>query len=609
MFVSPIRGICDLTNGSMKVSYNWLQEHIVEPLPKPDELKEKIIFHAFEVESMETIGSDTVYDVKVLPDRAGDCLSHVGIAREVAGLYGFTIRKKDITTLPPVPLTLSIEIKTDLCRRYIAICIDGVKVTQSPQWLKEKLEHIGQKSINTVVDIANYVMFDTGQPVHIFDTNNVDGGIIVRNAHKDEKVITLSNEEKMLNESDIVIADFLGSLAIAGVKGGKTAEVTEKTTSIIIEVANFDPITVRKTSRRIGLLTDASKRFENNFSPEFAMNVATQVVHYIREHAGGVIMGVKDWYKNPIQSQTVTFSTVQIQSILGETITTQKIEGVFNQYHYSFEQNDNLFTLAIPLWRNDIKGPHDIAEEIGRVVGYDTIESKVLPFLLPIEKNNTDIRIESARTWCIEHGYREVYTYTFGKKGEVNVAYGSKDKSALRTNLSDGLKQSYEMNRLNAPLLGETDIKLFEIGIVFFTDREEIHVALIDKGIVQELSLTDFLKQNVIEEESRLPKEIAKPLTQFRPWSSFPFITRDIAVWISSYEAKARLEEKVSTFAARYCVRPPFLFDEFSKDGRTSVAYRLVFQASDRTLTDEEVSRWFSTLEEDIAAEPAFEIR
>jgi phenylalanyl-tRNA synthetase beta chain len=157
----------------MKYSYRWLQKHIEETLPQVSSLKDTIIFHAFEVESEEVVGDDTILDIKVLPDRAHDCLSHYGMARELAGLLGLTLKLYTYAPLPETALSLSVEIQSPLCRRYIAIKIDNVSIKASPQWLKEALESIGARSINNVVDATNYVLFDRGQPVHAFDTAKI----------------------------------------------------------------------------------------------------------------------------------------------------------------------------------------------------------------------------------------------------------------------------------------------------------------------------------------------------------------------------------------------------------------------------------------------------
>lgn len=579
----------------MKFSYQWIQTHIEEPLPSPKEIEEKIIFHAFEIESVESVGDDTVFDIKVLPDRAGDCFSHRGMAREIAGLFGLTL--KEVTHEPLIQKgTFSVELAHGVCDRYIAVRIDGVTVRPSSDSMKKKLEAIGQRSINAIVDVTNFILFDTGQPIHVFDAANIDGGIVVRPAHEGETIKLLGGEEKTLNESDTVIADFLGPLALAGVKGGSSAEVTSGTTSILLEVAHFDPVAVRKTSRRLNLITDASRRFEAGVAPSRAFDVASYACSLLCQVAGGVVSAVVDTDNTVPFDRTISFSLSDITRVLGPWVSSADIRSVFDRFHYSYKETGETFILTVPPWRSDLVGPHDIAEEIGRVCGYDAIAPQPLPFTPSVERNDTDQKIVAVKAWCIAQGFREVMTYTFRPKGEVALSYGAKGKDKLRSNLSDGLKESYELNRLNAPLVGIKEIKLFEIGTVFFSDREEMHVALCDKGTIQELPLDQFMQEKgiVLKDDTTLPSFDQKKITPFVPWSPYPFIVRDGSVWIEGID-RSVLTGILDEFAVQH-KRPWYFFDEFQKDGKTSLAFRFIFQENDRTLTDDEVTKEFQTL-------------
>lgn len=590
----------------MKYSYNWIQKHIEEKLPSPKDLEKVIHDKSFEVEGVEAHRGDTIFDINVLPDRAHDCLSHYGMAREIAGLCGLTRKPYTQPALPEKALDTKIEVQSDRCRRYIAVKIDGVAVGPSPAWLREALESIGARSINNIVDATNYVLFDRGQPVHAFDTKKVDGGIVVRTAHEGEKIITLSEEEKVLKENDLVIADYLGAIAIAGVKGGKTGEVDTDTTSVIVEVANFDPISIRKTSRRMGLITDASKRFENDLSPDIAYESACAVAALITELAGGGIVGVSDIYPNKQEQRTISFTIQDIVRILGPYITSTLVAEVFDRYNYAYTVADEVFLLTVPFERIDIVGVHDIADEIGRVIGYEHIIAQPLPFVPQVQPSEYD-KVRATKWWLAQNGFREVMNYTFCKKGEVYVAYGPKDKSALRTNLSDGLKESYEKNRLNMPVLGLSTIRLFEIGTVFSKGTEEIHVATGDKGTFEELTLDAFIEKYAVP--LVVPPQFTYNTEPFVPWSTYPFVVRDIAVWIQSKEAIAVLDTLVDAFAKQYCVRDPYVFDQFEKDGRISIAYRLVFQSFEKTLTEEEVQTMLGTLVTQIQQTDLLELR
>ncbi len=590
----------------MKYSYRWLQKHIEETLPSVSSLKDTIIFHAFEVESEEVVGDDTILDIKVLPDRAHDCLSHYGMARELAGLLGLTLKLYTYAPLPETALSLSVEIQSPLCRRYIAIKIDNVSIKASPQWLKEALESIGARSINNVVDATNYVLFDRGQPVHAFDTAKIDGGIVVRLAREGETITTLSKEEKVLKENDLVIADYLGALAIAGVKGGATGEVDEKTTSLVVEVANFEPVAVRKTSRRLGLVTDASKRFENDLTPEIALDCAMHVAHLIREIAGGDIVGVSDTYQTKPEQKTISFDLHEVQRILGASLTIEDIVSVFTRFRYTFTQSGEQFVLTVPFERIDLTGAHDVADEIGRVRGYEKVEALPLPFTPTVQVSEYD-KVRAVKYFLSGQGFCEVMNYSLRKKGEVYLSYAPKDKSALRTNLSDGLKESYELNRLNAPLFGAQKVCLFEMGTVFSAEKEEVRVATVDAGVFEELALDEFIARHTIALDHVF--EVSHVTGTFVPWSLYPHMVRDVAVWVADENTKEQFLQTASVFAQARCAREPFVFDTFTKDGRTSVAVRFVFQAKDRTMTDAEVSEIFDSFLEKIKTIGGVEVR
>ncbi|MES2225171.1 MAG: phenylalanine--tRNA ligase subunit beta [Patescibacteria group bacterium] len=586
----------------MKYSYSWIQSHIEDPLPSPEVLKETIIFKAFEVEETEVVGGDTIFDIKVLPDRAGDCLSHHGMAREVSGLLDLNFN--DIAyTMPPTTTEVSIDVQTPLCARYSAVRIDGVHVAPSPEWLVKKLAAVGQRSINNVVDATNFILLDLGQPTHAFDADKVHGSIVVRHATEGECITTLSNEEKVLNESMMVIADGEKALAIAGVKGGNAAEVSLDTTSIILEIANFDPVSVRKTSRGLGLVTDASKRFENNLAPYAVEAARAKLVGLVTLLAGGTVIAMGEHYPETQVERALSFTLADMQQRLGNTITDASIVKVLDRYGYTYEKSDDFYTIAVPLWRHDITGAHDMAEEIGRVIGYDIIPSAPLPFTPTTIVNEQYEKIRAIKAYLLSEGYSEVMTYSFRKKGDVYISHGPKDKSALRTNLSDALKESYEMNKLNAALLGMQDIKIFEVGTVFTESTETINIATASKDGIKECAVEEF----VIPEGATgsIPAAVSAP---FSVWSSYPFITRDIAVWVSD-EDKQLLETIVADFAAAHCARPATLFDTFSKEGKTSLAYRLVFQSKEKTLTDTEVEPIFQKLVGAIAAHAGMQIR
>jgi phenylalanyl-tRNA synthetase beta subunit len=376
----------------MKFNYKKLQSHIVEPLPTVEVLREKIIFHAFEVESVEDLGEDYELEIKVLPDRAFDAKEDRGMAREIAALFNLTL-----------------------------------------------------------VDPDSY---------------------------------------------------------------------------------------------------DAAASTE------------------------------------------LLFSLNQVSALLGRTITAVDIEKMFGAYHYVFTISGDQVTLAIPPWRSDIAHVYDIADEVGRYFGYNSVEA-VLPELSKQVVHDKEFQaIVSKKQAMIAQGYHEVMTYSLTKKGDYQVAKGPKGKDFLRTNLLDGMRVAYAVNKQNEELLPNASAKIFEIGKVFPKTGEELHVAWIDaKGEHEEVLSTEHSSSSQ-EEVAGGRRSLVRTGTdsRFHMWSEYPFMTRDIAVWLPESVSNNELISIINKNGTELLQGEPRLFDQFTKDGRTSYAYRIIFQAFDRTLTDNEVN-------------------
>ena len=623
-----------LTN-RMKISYNWLQDYFEEKLPSPEDVSLGIIFHSFEIENIEKVGNDNVFDIKILPDRAHDCLSHWGIAKEIGAIFGLKIKDKNYKIFEPKSTDLEIRVEDSKCVRYMGRIVKNIKVGESPKWLKEKLNAIGQKSINNIVDAANFVMFDLGQPIHCFDLDKLASSkIVVRNGKVGEKIITLDKKEVNLDDSILVIADgSTGSpqvneiLAIAGIKGGDKAEVDLNTKNIVIEVANFNATTTRRTSKKVGILTDAVKRYENEISPELVeqtMNAITDLIWELDE--GAIVEEIIDIYPNKVEQKKVSVSLNYINKRLGTSFIKEEIEDVWRKLNFTYDEKDSEFNIIVPVLRLDIKGPHDLVEEVGRILGYDKIEEK-LPLLNTNPKiNETFLKILSARKKLLNDGYSEVMTYTFRDKGEVEVLASASDKKFLRTNLTDGLKESLKLNQLNAPLLEMCEIKIFEIGTVFLKTGEEMHVVYNDKKNIIETSLNDFCKNTkdlpdafvqvlgssvhkVLNEQTQPDHSQKHTSKSFVSWSIYPFITRDVAVWIPEGDTSEDLKKLLKDEATDLLVRSPYMFDSFTKDGKTSYGFRLIFQSYDKTLTDDEINIIMTKISNKIKKNSRWELR
>ncbi len=613
----------------MKISYNWLKLYVPEA-PAPEKLTDIFNYHLCEVESITPLPSgegaggegDWIFDLKILPNRAHDLLSYQGVARELASLLN--IKYVDSTPKYKIPESkptkLKIEIKTKNCRRYMGRIVRNVKIGSSPSWAVKHLESIGQRSINNLVDAANILMYDSGQPAHVFDLDKLTGGLIIRQAKKGEKITTLDNHNLELNETDMVVADFKISLGLAGIKGGKVAEVDMNTRNIIIEIANFDPIITRKSAQRANIFTDARKRFENDLSPELAPYAMRELSALIAEMCPEAIFeDIVDVYPEKQKERKLSFSAEKISKVLGLKVSDKEVEDILKRYNFFYDlvvgvpsdTPTTKFTITVPPMRLDLVIEEDMAEEIGRILGYDKVKPQI-PRMSDIwepKVNETRAKIIFARNRLLADGYFEVMTYTFCNSGEVEVQNSASDKKFLRTNLTDGLKESIKLNLTNSPLLGLQEIKIFEIGTIFKKNGEEIHVAYGDKKGVKETTLEKFVSPPRSDQgrstppqqggegfSPRLDKEGVRG-GNFKMWSLFPFIARDIAVFVPENVKSSEVSKIIKENMGDMVIKGPELFDEFKKpaspeSGETKISYafRLVFQSYDRTLTDAEVN-------------------
>lgn len=597
----------------MKVSLNWLQKYFDEPLPSAAEVADAYTFHAFEVEDMDAEHPDLL-DVKVLPNRAADCLSHRGLVKELAAILDRPLTH-DPLRLPaqagdPAPMLdivsptlLSVTIEDPKkCLRYMAALVKGVKIGPSPAWLKEALETVGQRSINSIVDATNYVMLDLGQPLHAFDASNLaqkERGytIAVRSAKPGDKITTLTGDEYELTPERLLIVDANADAAIgiAGVKGGRAAEISEATTDIIIESANFDGTSVRHTAQALHLVTDASLRFQNRPSPELAAYGMQAVLELIQKVAGGEVMGVVDEYPARPTVAPVSVTLARINGLLGSIFTREEVLDVFHRLDLPCQHDEGqTFIITPPFERTDIVIPEDLAEEVGRILGYDRIAPAELP-LIAGEPDQARYRgIERMKDQLVERGFTEVSTQSFAAKGDVYLANPlDKTRPALRTSLEANLAEALKRAKRYAPLVlrpGEHP-KLFEVGTVFPASGEYLELRMSERVEAwgDAARVIDNLSVANLEGYGKDYEPRHYELGPYQPFSAYPFVLRDIALWVpigtDATHTMAYIQESAGELLRRID-----LFDEFVKEKRISYAFRLVFSSSERTLTDEEVN-------------------
>lgn len=633
----------------MKVYTEVLKQFITD-LPDTETLKSVLTNHAFEVEEVIRKEKGDVIDLKVLPDRAHDALSHRGIAKEIATHTGKKFN--EITTQILAPTTgispVTIRIESELCYRYMAIRIENVTTAKSPAWLSEILGVLDQKSINTLVDLTNYVLFELGQPLHVFDADKVKGIIAIRMARTGETMTTLDNKELVLTEEMLVIADDEAVLALAGIKGGKKAEVDTNTKSVILECANFDSISVRRTAFKVGIRTDASKRFENNYPSLWAEQALLRYVYLLQKEQPDISYGeVTDIYPNPKMPFFATVTTKRTNEWLGTQLSSSEISAILTKLHLKHVQkddnvfevtcNDNLFNIRSTDDQKYVS--YQIIGHIGRVLGYDAgiQEKEYIPLKTQGQVVPYIAETDRIRNELVARGFVEVRTYHFQNEGEEELENPiANDKKFIRSSLYLGMIEALTKATYNAPLLGRNDIFIFEIGTVVTKEKGEvIHLALAGfKQNQKKQKVIDVLKQTLSEIglDANVEKETDNYIevvisshnelfeatkdvvglvheSQYVNWkllSVYPFMTRDIAFFVSEEAKQKDLQEIFLLWAGALCVRVD-MFDEFEKtleDGtkKLSQAYRLVFQSQEKTLTDEEVNACMQNVEKEIKA-------
>jgi len=424
---------------------------------------------------------EVVVEIDLTPNRP-DCLGVIGIAREIAALNRSSI-KKPATKLSEVSsknisdvIQVTIE-NPESCPRYAARYIESVKISPSPRWLVEKLEAVGIRTINNVVDVTNFVMMETGQPLHAFDYDLLeDQKIIVRHAKAGEKFTTLDEKEHVLSGTSLLICDGKKPVALAGIMGGLNSEISSGTGKILLESAYFDPINTRKTSKMLGISTDSSQRFERGVDPEgqiYAVERATQLIH---ELAGGEIAkGHVDCFPNPVPKRIVKLRIDRVNHLLGTSISGDEIVDILNRLEIRAEKLSDGIRAEIPSFRVDIEREVDLIEEVSRIYGFDKIgESTYSNIQLVQPENNQEKFTQLLRDILFGIGYNEVLTHSlihqkwadrFCEHPSIQLRNPiSEDLGTLRTSLIPGLLQISKWNK-NRYL---NDQKLFEIGNVFY---------------------------------------------------------------------------------------------------------------------------------------------
>ncbi len=482
----------------MKFSLSWLRDYL--PLPEePGEVASRLTAAGLAVEQVEEAGEDTVLDVDVTTNRV-DAMNHLGLARELSAIFDRPLRLPDAAPAEAAERTenaVSLAIEDAGCLRYAARVVRGVKIGPSPEWLRLRLEAIGARSINNVVDVTNYVLWELGQPIHAFDLSKVGGRkIVVRSARAGEKLVTLDGVERELASEDLVIADQAEPQGLAGVMGGQPSEVTEATVDVLIESAHFDPKAVRRAARRLGMHTDASHRFERGADPEMCAFAASRAAVLIRQVAGGeVLAGVADVRHDATRHWRLDGRLVQarLDRFIGVQVPPADVERWLARLGFGLERDGaEAWRVQVPSWRwydfQPAREPgecyeSDLFEEVARLLGLDAI-----PATLPATRgadappSPVILRRRQVARHLAACGFAEAVNYAFHDPAEaamlpslkpgspaVRLANPLSERySVMRRSLLPGLVLSARFNQRR----GAPAVRLFEIGRAFFGRTE-----------------------------------------------------------------------------------------------------------------------------------------
>ncbi len=625
----------------MKFSYNQLQTYFTDTLPSAEEIATTLGLHAFELEGVEQLeNGDTLIEWDILPNRSSDCLSYMGIIREIEGLFQLTRAATDrsFETSSDISsqemITLNVE-HPDLVPLATKIYFENVKIEESPEWLKTFMESQGQRSINNVVDLTNYVMFITGQPVHAFDYDKLAGSdITIRMAQADEEVIDLTGDTHVLTTDILVIADQEKALDIGGVKGGAISGVDEHTTKIMLSACCWNPEQIRKTTRSLKLHTDASKRFENDV-PFMRNRIARDLFcSYMVNEFGATVSDDHVIVGEDTQEQTtIALKVSDVNRLLGTELNRDAVVALLTPFGFTLEEDtdENVLHCTSPEDRTDLNIKQDWIEEVGRIYGYSNIVEAPIAEGAQVQAENPFKKAQYAVIDAlVSQGFYEVYNRSITTTGVVKLKNPfTSELGSLRDNLLDSLKVRAEKNLvfLDEPLL-------FEFGNVFtgitgevvneqmnfagiigrrkIKDKQKNDVFLQTKGYVElvcdvmHVSGLEFVASQepdtvadlMLGEEkigfmgvnfwelnfTKLVEAVSFTVDYTKP-SKYPRIDRDVAVFVPTETTVGEVRDLIDELLPAE-TQSFELFDVFEKEDKKSFAFRMVFQSHEDTLSD-----------------------
>ncbi len=630
------------------------------------------------LDALEVMGlKDEVIDFELTSNR-GDLLSVIGMAHELAAIYKKQVKDIDLNynaNKENVNDVFKVKVETDDCKLFLAKKVKNVTIKESPDFIKSRLIASGIRPINNVVDISNYVMLETGQPLHYYDADRLGDTLIVRNALEGEKLITLDNQERSLTTMDIVIANNSEAVGLAGVMGGLSTEVEDDTKNIIIESAIFDAIKVRKTSKKI-LRSEASNRFEKGLDPKRTYLAMERSCALLERYADAEIVGdLVEINDLDIKDKDINITISKIESVLGINISKEEVISIFNSLGFSVKDNNEFLTITVPTRRLDINIQEDLIEEVGRIHGMDKIEGK-LP-ILDVIRGSYDKPTREIKHKLSNMGLNETMSYTLIPNDKVHLFTTdefipvtlndpmSEDRNTLRYSLLYSLNEVYKYNKAR----NNSNISIFEIGKSFFKDKEEyredtklavlmsgdfsldISNTKVDfyhiKGIMEELLyFLGYDGRYSLIKDDKIPNEfhpgqsalinvngqivgvigklhpsisssdvycleinLSKLLAirtgtmKYKDISKYPGVIKDVAFIVDNAITSLELEVFIKKSAGKLLENIQ-IFDIYPniEEGKKSLAYKLTFSDSSRTLSDDEVMSVFNKIIDEVTS-------
>ena len=668
----------------MKFSVNWLKDYVKTAL-SPEEIAETFTCVGLEVEDIEEFGGDVILDAEVTTNRP-DWLCYLGLARELAAADGEPLVQPDINlveTGTPVEKMTSVEVlDTDLCPRYTARVITDIKVGPSPAWLVEKIESMGLRTVNNVVDITNFVLFECGQPLHAFDYDKLaENRIVVRRAEKGESITAIDGSTHTLDGSALMICDAARPVAIGGIMGGLDTEVSDATTTVLLESARFKPVNIRLVSHRLGLESDSSYRFARGIDPAGVRWASDRAAAMMVELCGGkVCPGIIDVDAEPYVPREVSLRISRIPRILGIEIERQACRKILESLGCRTVSADGeRLDMRVPSWREDLVREIDLIEEVARCHGYDKIPAAADVSMRMGTRDEQLTQGAGVAHVLTAAGFNECVTFSFTNARLAALIAPWTDAApmnvrnpvdhahpGLRTSLIPSLLAARKLNqdrrnrnvrlyelahvylpkdpddlpdeRMMLGLVGDVDFRtmkglleavLDRFGLAGEVKTEEGSYAFLSGALALTLDgevlgyvgePTDRVRDHFDLKTTVTVAEIdfgrmmveSRPHAQFEALPRFPEITRDLAIVVDESVRWADLERVIAARKVPLLASLDFASEfrgEQLETGKKSIAFSMVFRASDRTLTGEEADDAQQAILEAIAKELDAELR